>query len=140
MENAHIAQALFAALAANDADAVRSLCAPDFQLVQNGAPPMGLETLLKLNAVVHAAVPGWGYGDAVRASTASGFVEEHTAGGALPCGDVLRLPVCVVADVVAGRVSRVREYFDSAVAAPLAALLADPGRIRPPRQAVPVMG
>lgn len=140
MDNARIAEALFDALAANDADAVRSLCAPDFQLVQNGGAPMGLETLLKLNAVVHAAVPGWGYGDAVRASTASGFVEEHTAGGTLPGGDVLRLPICVVADVAAGRVVHVREYFDSAIAAPLAALLADRGRIRPPREVVPVMG
>lgn len=126
MDNAQIAEALFAALAANDADAVRHLCAPDFQLVQNGAPPMNLETLLKFNAMVHAAVLGWAYSDAVRAATPTGFVEEHIAGGPLPGGDVLRLPVCVVADVTAGRVTGVREYFDSAIAAPLAAALARP--------------
>jgi ketosteroid isomerase-like protein len=124
MNNAQIAEALFAALAANDAAAVRNLCTPDFQLVQNGALPMNLETLLKFNAMVHAAVPGWGYHDAVRAATPDGFVEEHTAGGTVPSGDVLRLPVCVVADVVDGRVAHVREYFDSAIAAPLAAALA----------------
>ncbi|WP_033373482.1 nuclear transport factor 2 family protein [Sandarakinorhabdus sp. AAP62] len=126
MDNAQIAEALFAALAANDAAAVRDLCAPDFQLVQNGAPPMNLEALLKFNAVVHAAVPGWGYGDAVRAATATGFVEEHTAGGPMPDGHVLRLPVCVVADVAVGRVTHVREYFDSAIAAPLLVALARP--------------
>ncbi len=124
MDNAQIAEALFAALAANDADAVRSLCALNFQLVQNGAAPINLEALLKFNAMVHKAVPGWGYGDAIRASTTSGFVEEHTAGGTLPSGDVLRLPVCIVAEVVAGRVTHVREYFDSAIAAPLMAALA----------------
>lgn len=124
MDNAQLAEALFAALAANDADAVRRLCAPDFALVQNGGAAMGLETLLQFNAAVHRVVPGFGYDEAVRAATASGFVEEHVAGGKLADGTVFRLKVCVVADVHDGRVTRVREYFDSAAAAPLVAALA----------------
>jgi ketosteroid isomerase-like protein len=124
MDNAQLAEALFAALAANDAATVRRLCAPEFLLVQNGGAPMGLESLLQFNAAVHRAVPGFGYGKAVRAATATGFVEEHEAGGTLADGTVVQLAVCVVADVAGGRVTRVREYFDSAAAAPLVAALA----------------
>jgi ketosteroid isomerase-like protein len=38
-------------------------------------------------------------------------------------GNVLRLTLCVVADLTGGRVTQVREYFDSAAAAPLVAAL-----------------
>ena len=126
MDNAEIAKALFAALAANDAAAVRRLCAPEMQVVQNGAAPMSLETLLKFNAAVHKVVAGFGYSDAVRSVTATGFVEEHAVGGTLAGGAALRLLVCVVAEVEGGRVTRVREYFDSASAAPLVAALSRP--------------
>ena len=127
MDNEEIAEALFAALAANDAAAVRGLCAPDLQVVQNGAAPVSLEKLLKFNAAVHKVVAGFGYSDAVRSATATGFVEEHAACGTLAGGAALRLPVCVVADVKGGQVTSVREYFDSAAAAPLVAALSRPG-------------
>ncbi len=123
MDNIVIAADMFAALAANDAATVRRLCATDFILVQNGGAPMRLETLLRFNAAVHRVVPGFGYSQAVCTATASGFVEEHVAGGIMADGTALRLAVCVVADVAGGRVTEVREYFDSAVAAPLAAAL-----------------
>jgi ketosteroid isomerase-like protein len=123
MDNAAIAAALFAALAADDAATVRRLCAADFTLVQNGGAPMGLDQLLRFNAAVHRVVPGFGYSEAVCSPTTTGFVEEHVAGGTMADGTVLRLTLCVVADVAGGRVTQVREYFDSAAAAPLVAAL-----------------
>ena len=123
MDNAAIAAALFAALAADDAATVRRLCAADFMLVQNGGAPMGLDQLLRFNAAVHRVVPGFGYREAVCSPTTTGFVEEHVAGGTMADGTVLRLTLCVVADVVGGRVTQVREYFDSGAAAPLVAAL-----------------
>lgn len=126
MDNAAIAAALFAALAADDAATVRDLCAADFRLVQNGGAPMGLETLLRFNTAVHRVVPGFGYSQAVCIATASGFVEEHVAGGIMADGKALCLTVCVVADVNGRRVTEVREYFDSAAAAPLVVALSRP--------------
>ena len=123
MDNAAIASALFAALAADDAATVRRLCATDFTLVQNGGAPIGLEQLLRFNAAVHRVVPGFGYSEAYCSPTTSGFVEEHVAGGTMADGTVLRLTLCVVADVTGGRVSHVREYFDSAAAARLVTAL-----------------
>ena len=119
MDNAAIASALFAALAADDAATVRRLCAADFTLVQNGGAPMGLEQLLRFNVAVHRVVPDFGYSEAFCSSTTSGFVEEHVAGGTMADGNVLRLTLCVVAEVTGGRVTQVREYFDSAAAVPL---------------------
>ena len=119
MDNAAIATALFAALAADDAATVRRLCAADFTLIQNGSAPIGIEQLLRFNAAVHRVVPGVGYSEAVCSPTTNGFVEEHVAGGTMADGNVLRLTLCVVANVTGGRVTQVREYFDSAAAAPL---------------------
>jgi ketosteroid isomerase-like protein len=64
-------------------------------------------------------VPDFGYSEAFCLSTTSGFVEEHVAGGTMADGNVLRLTLCVVAEVTGGRVTQVREYFDSAAAVPL---------------------
>jgi ketosteroid isomerase-like protein len=123
MDNAAIAAALFAALAADDAATVRRLCAADFTLMQNGGAPMGLDQLLRFNAAVDRVVPCFGYSEAVRSPTSTGFVEEHVAGGTMADGTLLRLTLCVVADVADGCVTQVREYFDSAAAAPLVAAL-----------------
>lgn len=59
------------------------------------------------------------YADAIRSATATGFVEEHAVRGTLPDGSRLDLPVCVVADVVDGKKTNLREYFDTGAAAGL---------------------
>lgn len=123
MDNAALAEALFAALAANDVPAVRGLCAPGLQVTQNGGPVMSLSALIKFNAIVHRAVPDFGYSCAIRAATPTGFVEEHLASGTLADGTTFAFPVCVVADISNGLVSSVREYVDTAAAAPLLATL-----------------
>lgn len=123
MDSVRIAEALFAALARQDDHAVRGLCAPGLQVRQNNGPVMDLETLLQFNRAVGQVVADFAYCDAVRAPTGSGFVEEHAVRGSLPDGTRLDLAVCVVADVEGGKVTTVREYFDSAAAAGLIAAL-----------------
>lgn len=123
MTNADIAAALFAALAAQDEKTVRGLCAPTFRVRQNDGAPMDLDTLLRFNAAVGRVVTGFRYVDAVRSATATGFVEEHGVKGTLPGGQPLDLAVCVVADITDGKVTQVREYFDSAAAQGLVAAL-----------------
>lgn len=126
MYNAAVARALFDALASDDDAAVRALCAPDFALHQNGGPAMTVDMLLHFNRRVHGVVSGFHYTDVVCAATSTGFVEEHAVRGTLADGRALALVACVVADVVEGRVGHVREYVDTAAAAPLLAALAKP--------------
>jgi ketosteroid isomerase-like protein len=124
MENVAVARALFDALASDDDVQVRALCAPGFTLRQNGGLAMDVEMLLHFNRLVHAVVSGFCYEDVVCAATATGFVEEHAVRGTLADGSALALSACVVADIVDGRVTLVREYVDTAAAAPLLAALA----------------
>lgn len=123
MDHAEIASALFAALAANDDQAVRALCAPDMRVRQNNGAAMDLDTLLRFNGAVHRAVKDFRYEDAVRSATAIGFVEEHAVRGTLPDGTTVDIAVCVVATVSAGKVTDVREYLDTGAAAGLIAAL-----------------
>jgi ketosteroid isomerase-like protein len=119
MRNDELAKALFEAFGKGDAESVRRICAPNFEARQNNGPVMTLEPLLEFALAVYQVVKGFRYEDAVRSETRSGFVEEHNVRGTLPDGSELDLAVCVVADVREGKVSNVREYFDSASAAGL---------------------
>ena len=123
MDAVELARALFAALAQQDDERVRSLCLPDLRASQNNARPMTLDTLLAFNRAVRAVVTDLRYEDAVRSATHTGFVEEHAVRGTLPDGRALDLAVCVVADVRDGKVAALREYVDTAAAAPLVAAL-----------------
>jgi ketosteroid isomerase-like protein len=123
VRNDELAKALFEAFGKGDADSVRRLCAPDFEACQNGGPVLTLEPLLEFALAVYQVVKDFRYEGAIRSETRGGFVEEHNVRGTLPDGIELDLPVCVVADVRDGKVSNVREYFDSASAAGLVELL-----------------
>lgn len=123
MNNAEMAEALFAALADGNDTAVRGLCSDELCVRQNNGRPFGLDALLAFNRAVGQIVKAFRYENAVRSATTTGFVEEHAVRGTLPCGTTLDLLVCVVADVCGGRVTHVREYFDSAAAADLIAAL-----------------
>jgi ketosteroid isomerase-like protein len=124
MNHQEIARALFDALAQTDDGRVRALCSPAMLVRQNGGKPMDLETLLRFNRRVHGVVSGFRYEEAVCAATASGFVEEHAVRGTLADGSQIDFPVCVVAEISDGLVISVREYVDTAAAAPLLAALA----------------
>lgn len=124
MDACEIAEALFAALAAQDDQTVRGLCSPALCLRQNHGRAMSLDALLAMNRAVGGILRDARYDEAVRAATATGFVEEHILRGILPDGSALELAICVVAEVENGMVTDVREYFDSAKAAKLMAALA----------------
>ena len=123
MNSVEIAERLFAALAGGDDEAVRRLCSPDLSVRQNNGKPMGLEALLSFSGAVGRVVTDFRYEDAVRFGSEDGFVEEHAVRGTLRGGKPLDLRVCVVADIKDGKVTDVREYFDSAAAADLVAAL-----------------
>ncbi|MEE4361429.1 MAG: nuclear transport factor 2 family protein [Pseudomonadales bacterium] len=123
MQHEELAEALFAAFQAGDAEAARALCASDLEARQNDGPAMGLGPLLAFSKAVHRLVKDFRYEEAVRSATDRGFVEEHRVRGTLPDGSELDLSVCVVADVVDGRITSLREYLDSAAAAGLIAAL-----------------
>jgi len=116
MDNTQLAVSIFDAFTTGDAAAVRTLCAPDFRVSQNGGPAMTLEALLGVTAGVLRVVRGFRYEDAVRSETATGFIEEHAVRGTLPDGSQLNLQVCVVAAVKGGKITEVREYFDTGAA------------------------
>ena len=85
---------------------------------------MTMAALLQYTHSVIRAIPDFHYEQAQCSATDTGFVEEHVVCGTLPDGSTLHLPVCVVADVINGKVSRVREYADSFAARGLLRALA----------------
>ena len=112
-----IAASLFQAFIDGDKETARGLLAEDFEGIQNGGPPMDRATLLKFAAAFRSVVQGYRYENAVCSATPTGFVEEHDVCGTLPDGTELRIPACVVAEVSDGRITRLREYLDTAKAA-----------------------
>jgi len=123
MNSVKLAEELFRAFADGDDDAVRHLCAPDLQAIQNGGAPMNLPTLLVFSAAVRSVVKDFRYENPIRSETSNGFVEEHDVCGTLPDGTKLRFSACVVATVSESKITQLREYFDSASVASLAAHL-----------------
>ena len=123
MSRVKLAAALFWAFVEGDDETVQHLCAPDLQAIQNGGAPMNLATLLMFSAAVRSVVKDFRYENPIRSETADGFVEEHDVCGTLPDGTELRFSACVVATVSESKITQLREYFDSAAVASLAAHL-----------------
>lgn len=119
MTPTQIAENLFAAFQNGDLEAAKALCADDFRGSQNGGPAMDRDTLLKFTGAVNAVVPDFRYEEAIRSATETGFIEEHRVRGTLPDGEQLDLTVCVVGEVVDGKIIVLREYADTAAAAGL---------------------
>ncbi|MEN7341645.1 MAG: nuclear transport factor 2 family protein [Pseudomonadota bacterium] len=123
MDNVRIGRGVFDAIEANDLEAAKSYCAPDMQASRNGGDPVDLDAVLQLGAVVKQLIPDYHYEDISCVATTTGFVEEHRACGTLPDGSTLSFWVCAVADVVDGKIANLREYVDTAEAAPLISAL-----------------
>jgi ketosteroid isomerase-like protein len=123
MKNVKLAEALFQAFMDGDDKAVRNLCAPDLKAIQNGGAPMDLTTLLGFSAAVKSVVSNFRYENPIRSETSNGFVEEHEVCGTLPDNTSLRFSACVVGTVNDSKITQLREYFDSAAVADLAAHL-----------------
>lgn len=123
MTNVDIAKALFAAFASGDTNAARALCSTALTAKQNGGAAMGLETVLGFASAVKNAAPDFRYEEAVRSATETGFVEEHRVRGTFTNGGEIDLTVCIVGEVEDGKITVLREYFDPAGAAAIAAAL-----------------
>jgi ketosteroid isomerase-like protein len=112
----------FAAVAAGDLDAVRSIYAPDAVIWHNNDDAeQTVEENLRVLRWATSRIAGFRYEDVRRSATATGFMEQHTLRGQAPNGDELRVPACIVCTVRDGRITRLDEYLDSAQIAPLTA-------------------
>jgi len=121
--NLQLAEQFFAATACGDAQALHDICSSNFKASQNNGPAMDITALVTFSQAVLAAVDNFRYANPVRADTGNGFVEEHDVLCDLPDGTLLNIRVCVVADVVDGRISALREYVDTQAASGLIAAL-----------------
>ena len=115
----NLAVQFFTATANADSELMHSICSADFTGSQNGGPAMNVDALLAFSKAVVHAVDNFRYENVVRGATSTGFVEEHDVMCDFKDGSSLRMPVCVVATVVDGKITSVREYADSAAAKPL---------------------
>lgn len=114
-----LCQRFFEAATAGDGEAIAAVCAPGFEGSQNGGPTMGRDALVGFSLAVVGAVENFRYENAVRSTTDDTFVEEHDVCADLPDGTAFRLRVCVVGTVADGQITSLREYLDTARAAPL---------------------
>ena len=124
MTGTELAEALFAAFASGDADAARAICSPSLKASQNAGPQMDVDTVLHFAVAVKNAAPDFRYEEIVRSATDTGFVEEHRVRGTFTKGGEIDMTVCIVGEVEGGKITALREYFDPAGAAALAAALA----------------
>ncbi len=123
MDAVSTCEALFTAFADSDEAAIRALCADDLVAIQNGAPPMRLNSLIRFTLAVNNVIKDFHYEEPIRSASATGFVEEHMVCGTLPDGNPLKIPACVVGEIHDGKITVLREYLDSAAAAGLIAAL-----------------
>lgn len=86
---------------------------------------MSMATLLRFSSRVRQVLTDFRYEDCRRVATSHGFVEEHRVRGTLPDGEAFDLAACIVADLHQGRITGLREYFDSRDSSALARLLAE---------------
>lgn len=116
-----VAERLFAAIPKGDLDAVREIYAPDARIWHN-------HDGVVQDPAANLAVLGWivsnlrdiSYDEIRRAPTPGGFVQQHVMRATLPNGKRFELTACIVCTVVAGRITRLDEYLDSAALAALA--------------------
>jgi ketosteroid isomerase-like protein len=124
MESEALATQFFTATATADRSLFHEICSSDFTGSQNGGPSMTTDQLADFSSLVLQRVKNFRYENVVKSSTANGFVEEHDVCCDFDDGSSLRMRVCVVADVIDGRINSVREYADSRAARKLLEALA----------------
>ncbi len=110
-----LAEQLFRAFEANDADAVAALCDPDAQFRQNAGPVVRMADIIPGFAKLHERIGYHKYVDVQRATFVDGFVEEHRAVSTLPDGKPMDILACVVGRVgSSGKLIELHEYLDTA--------------------------
>lgn len=122
-----LCERFFAAVAAGDLDAVRSIYAPDAVIWHNNdQAEQSVEANLRVLRWATSRIAGFRYDEVRRAVTPEGFMEQHVLCGTAPNGEELRVPACIVCTVRDGRITRLDEYLDSAQIAALTARPAAP--------------
>ncbi|MFT5382459.1 MAG: ketosteroid isomerase-like protein [Alteromonas macleodii] len=127
MNNQEISRALFNAFMSGDDNSARALCNDTLKARQNGGAPMTLDMLLVFAKAVRDITKDFRYENVVCSDTGKGFVEEHDVCATLSDGSLFLMPVCVVAEVEHGKITRLSEYFDTAAAKNLAKALSAAG-------------
>ncbi len=117
----NLADRLFAAIAANDLDALRNdVYSPDVVVWHNNDNhEQRLEENLKVLNWISRNITDRRYEAVRRQATDTGFVEQHVLRGTTADGTQLEVPACLVVTVENDRISRIDEYLDSAALAPV---------------------
>lgn len=124
MTDRALVDAFTAAIACADADGLRAVCAPDAMFwINMGPTEMTATERLALVERERAHARSIDAVDVRVIDGTDGFVVQQTTVVTMPSGEELRIPVCLVATVHDGRITRVDEYGDSAAAAPMIAAL-----------------
>jgi ketosteroid isomerase-like protein len=110
----------FDAIERGDIETVREIYADDAVIWHNtdGKETTRAENLSVLNEFIKA-VSSRRYTERRLSAFEGGFVEQHRLVGSLANGAEISLPACIVCTVANGRITRLDEYFDSAVLAKL---------------------
>ena len=120
MDNAAVADALFAAIEAGDIDGVRALYAPDVEVWHNtDGVVQDAEANLRTLGWVIDNLRDRSYDDVRRQVTDAGFVQQHVLRVTTATGRRVEVPACLVVAVDDGRITRIDEYLDSAQVAQL---------------------
>jgi len=110
-----VAERLFRAFEANDADTIATLCEPDAEFRQNAGPVVKMADIIPGFAKLHERIGHHRYVDVRRDVFADGFVEEHRAVSTLPDGSPMDILACVVGRVApSGKLVELHEYLDTA--------------------------
>lgn len=122
------ARKLFDSLPAGEHDTTRSMVSDDFKVVQklSGFKTLSIDDVCGLVSAIKN-ITTFKYANRVVTETSKGFVAEHSFTATLEDGTVIDAPVCCVCTINdEGKCTEIQEYLDSALVAPLLALLAPP--------------
>ena len=110
------ARRFFDAVARGDLDEVRRCYAPN-AVIWTAQDPVERtpEENLVVPRWVKDNIRDFRYEDVRCQVTPTGFVEQHTTCGTAPNGKEMRFPACLVVRVEDGRITRLEEYFDTAL-------------------------
>jgi ketosteroid isomerase-like protein len=115
-----VAGRFFAAIAAGDFEAIRSIYADDAVIWHNDdSKEQDPGQNLRVLRWVVRNVRDLRYEEIRRQETADGFVQQHVLRGIAPNGEQLEIAACIVCTVADGRITRLDEYLDSAQTASL---------------------
>ena len=112
----------FAALEAGDIATLRAIYAPDAVIWHNDdLIEQPVEENLKVLRGLHRLVSGLRYDIVRRVAAPDGVLQQHVLRGHLPDGAAIELHAAMYLQVRDGRVTRIEEYLDSAMRAPIKA-------------------